>query len=148
AKVLNRVFKKENLYAYQLLLPRQADGQSIQQYAVHDLNTAFGLHGHWKLIKRAVCAIKETGNGKGLAENDGMSLNRLLRQLNYAPQWYPELPIFLSECAPDKQISLPEPVSVLKKDIHKLKDALAANGLILVLEQREIPMFILSNNRN
>ncbi|WP_134090834.1 TlpA disulfide reductase family protein [Olivibacter sp. XZL3] len=147
AKVLNRDFKKENLYAYQLLLPRQADGRSIQQYAVHDLNTAFGLHGHWEPKKRAVYSIKEMSNRKSTVK-DGMPLSKLLKQLNYAPQWRTDLPIFLSECAIDRHVSLPEAGFVLRDNIPKLKDVLAANGLILLVEQRQIPMFILSDNRN
>jgi len=147
-KLLNRAFDKEYLYAYQLLLPADADDKMIENYVTQDLNTSFGINGRWESVKRKCYVIKDIKGEKGKEKEGTLSLTKFLKQLNYSQQWYPDLPIFVNAASKDVKITLPARATTLKQDIPALKKLLASYNLQLAQEVKEIPMFILSDYHN
>ncbi len=160
----NKAWSSENEYCYELSVPISLPKEQIQQIMLQDINRYLGLSGRmekrlvkcWALqfTKKTDSALRSTGgkpemrlygkeNQVKLIRNEPIS--RLIDAMNYQLMGKPIKPVIIDETHYSGNIDLKLKVDDIQ-DIPAMRKALQSYGLDLVPVERELEMFVITEN--
>ena len=135
---------KQHTFCYELTLPSSASPQRVSTFFLNDLNTHFGYYGRMEKRLAYCYVVVKTKKPSIVPGGSTITLSQLVKAFNTRLPDGPLKPILLNET--NEEINLSPGLLSSASDLRALGQALQPYGLALVPVQRELEVFVLTEN--
>lgn len=151
----DQIIRNDNMYGYQLKIPKSITTDKRRQHIINDLNTAFQLQLDSLMIEMECFVITEAvgmQQESNVISNvevyptgtDMLGMDRLVSLLNYSHYWTEGQAIYLNESIYAGKVKIPD-YRTLQEDGKLLEAILLPYGLTIKREKRCVMMYILTD---